>query len=317
MLWLGKQGIFKIFLKGSDSEAIMFLINSIFTVFMKKMGRFIVLVLAVTFSFVGFAQKPRDLNCKEIVIKTLHSIKEVKGLKYHLKITERGKKGFNYYESAVKFNRNPRLIYLYIKGIEVLWLQGKNDGKALVKPNSFPFFNLNLDPMGDLMRQDQHHTLNEMGYDYFASIIQNTVDRLDDRFDDVFQLAGQERVNNRPCYKIIIDNKDFKYIDYTIGEGESITSIARKFFIPEYLILEKNPKFKDYFDILKKGQVIKIPNWYCRSVVMYVDELYFLPISIKVNDDKGLFEEYNYYFLQVNPKFEEGEFTRNYKDYGF
>lgn len=281
------------------------------------MGRFIVLVLAVTFSLVGFAQKPRDLNCKEIVIKTLHSIKEVKGLKYHLKITERGKKGFNYYESAVKFNRNPRLIYLYIKGIEVLWLQGKNDGRALVKPNSFPFFNLNLDPMGDLMRQDQHHTLNEMGYDYFASIIQNTVDRLDDRFDDVFQLAGQERVNNRPCYKIIIDNKDFKYIDYTIGEGESITSIARKFFIPEYLILEKNPKFKDYFDILKKGQVIKIPNWYCRSVVMYVDELYFLPISIKVNDDKGLFEEYNYYFLQVNPKFEEGEFTRNYKDYGF
>lgn len=273
-------------------------------------------LLALTFFF-GFAQKSHELTCKEIVTKTLSSIKEVKGLKYHLKITERGKKGFNFYESAVKFNRNPRLIYLYIKGIEVLWLQGKNDGRALVKPNSFPFFNLNLDPMGDLMRQDQHHTLNEMGYDYFASIIQNTVDKLDEKFDDVFELAGQERVNNRPCYKIIIDNKDFRYVDYTIGEGESITSIARKFFIPEYLILEKNPKFKDYFDILKKGQVIRIPNWYCRSVVMYVDELYFLPISIKVNDDKGLFEEYNYYFLQVNPKFEEGEFTKTYPGYGF
>ncbi len=248
------------------------------------MGRLLLTLLILAFS-VGFAQKANDLDCKEIVLKTLHSIKEVKGLKYHLKITERGKKGFNFYESAVKFNRNPRLIYLYIKGIEVLWRQGKNDGKALVKPNSFPFFNLNLDPMGDLMRQDQHHTLNEMGYDYFASIIQNTVDKLGDKFNSVFELAGQERVNNRPCYKIIIDNKDFKYVDYTIGEGESITSIARKFFVPEYLILEKNPKFKDYFDILKKGQVIKIPNWYCRSVVMYVDELYFLPISIKVNDD--------------------------------
>jgi hypothetical protein len=42
-----------------------------------------------------------------------------------------------------------------------------------------------------------------------------------------------------------------------------------------------------------------------------------LPLSMKVNDDKGLFEEYNYYFLQVNPKFEEGEFTKTYKDYGF
>ncbi len=274
------------------------------------------LLFSILFTISGFSQKG-DLTCKDVLQKSLKSIKEVKGLKYHLKITERGKKGFNYYESAVKFSRNPRLIYLYIKGIEVLWVQGQNDGKALVKPNSFPFFNLNLDPMGNLMRQDQHHTLNEMGYDYFASVIQNTVDKLGDKFDDVFSMAGQERINNRPCYKIIIDNKDFKYIDYTIGEGESITSIARKFHIAEYMILEKNPKFKDYFDILKKGQVIKIPNWYARTVVMYIDELYFLPISMKVNDDKGLFEEYNYHFLQVNPKFEEGEFTRNYKDYGF
>ena len=276
----------------------------------------LVLFLLLLMPVIGISQK-NDLNCKEIVTKSLKSIKEVKGLKYHLKITERGKKGFNYYESAVKFSRNPRLIYLYIKGIEVLWVQGQNDGKALVKPNSFPFFNLNLDPMGNLMRQDQHHTLNEMGYDYFASIIQNTVDKLGDKFDNVFSVEGTERINNRPCYKIVIDNKDFRYVDYTIGEGESITSIARKFHIAEYMILEKNPKFKDYFDILRKGQVIKIPNWYCRTVVMYIDELYFLPISMKVSDDKGLFEEYNYHFLQVNPKFDEGEFTRGYKGYGF
>lgn len=282
-----------------------------------KINKFLLLiVLFFTQISSGISQKA-DLNCKEIVNRSLKSIKEVKGLKYHLKITERGKKGYNFYESAVKFNRNPRLIYLYIKGIEVLWLQGQNDGKALVKPNSLPYFNLNLDPMGNLMRQDQHHTLNEMGYDYFASIIQNTMDKLDEKFDNVFSFAGEERVNNRPCYKILIDNKDFKYVDYTIGENESITSIARKFYIAEYMILEKNPKFKDYFDILKKGEVIKIPNWYARTVTMYIDQLYFLPISMKVNDEKGLFEEYNYYFLQVNPKFEEGEFTKTYKDYGF
>lgn len=263
-----------------------------------------------------FSQQ-KSLTCEELVTKTLKSIRDVKGLKYHLKITERGKKGFNYYESAVKFNRNPRLIYLYIKGIEVLWLQGKNDGRALVKPNSFPFFNLNLDPMGNLMRQDQHHTLNEMGYDYFAGIIQHSMDKLGSRFDEYFDLVGEERVNNRPCYKVTINNKDFAYTDYTIGEGESITSIARKFYVAEYMILEKNPKFKDYFDILKAGEVIKIPTWYCKNVTMYIDQLYLLPISIKVSDDKGLFEEYNYFFLQVNPKFEENEFTRNYKDYKF
>jgi hypothetical protein len=276
----------------------------------------LLIVLSLLLNSLGFGQKV-NLNCKEIINKSLKSIKEVKGLKYHLKITERGKKGFNNYESAVKFNKNPRLIYLYIKGIEVLWLQGKNNGKALVKPNSFPFFNLNLDPMGNLMRQDQHHTLNEMGYDYFAGIIQHAVEQLDTKFDDYIQLGSEERINNRLCYKVTINNGDFTYRDYTIGEGESITSIARKFFIAEYMILEKNPKFNDYFDILKKGQVIKIPTWYCKTVTIFIDQFYFLPISIKVIDDKGLFEEYNYHFLQVNPKFEEGEFTRNYKEYKF
>jgi hypothetical protein len=256
-------------------------------------------------------------DCKEIMTKTIKAIKEVKALKYHLKITERGKKGFNYYESAVKFNRNPRLIYLYIKGIEVLWLQGKNNGKALVKPNSFPYINLNLDPMGNLMRQDQHHTLNEMGYDYFGSIIEYSMNKLGDRFGEYFSCAGEERVNNRPCYKVVIDNKDFGYVDYVVGDNESITSIARKNFVAEYMIVEKNPKFKDYFDILKKGEVIKIPNWYCKSVTIYIDQLYFLPISIKVSDDRGLFEEYNYHFLQVNPKFEDGEFTKDYREYKF
>ncbi len=279
----------------------------------KKISVFTALFILSTLCF---SQKT-TLTCKEIMSKSLKAIKDVKSLKYHLKITERGKKGFNYYESAVKFQKKPRHIYLYIKGIEVLWLEGKNKGKAYVKPNSFPFINLSLDPMGNLMRQDQHHTINEMGYDYFADIIDYSIIKIGNDFDNAFKLIGEERINNRPCYKISIDNKNFGYMDYTVGENESITSIARKHYVSEYMILEKNPKFKDYFDILKKGQVIKIPTWYCKSLFIYIDQFYFLPLSLKINDDKGLFEEYNYHFLQVNPVFEEGEFTKNYKDYKF
>lgn len=291
--------------------------NILFLRFMlKRINKFLTLALFLSMFQAGFSQG-KEPDCKEIITKCIKSIKEVKGLKYHLKITERGKKGFNYYESAVKFNRNPRLIYLYIKGIEVLWLQGKNNGKALVKPNSFPYVNLNLDPMGNLMRQDQHHTLNEMGYDYFGSIIEYCMIKMGDKFDDAFTYAGEERMNGRPCYKVTIDNKDFAYVDYTVGDNESITSIARKLYVSEYMIVEKNPRFKDYFDILKKGQVIKVPTWYCKNVVMYIDQLYNVPVSMKVSDDKGLYEEYNYFFLQVNPKFEEGEFTKEYKDYNF
>lgn len=283
---------------------------------MKRLARISILIFLTLSNFLVFSQKD-EMGCKDIMLKSLKSIDEIKSLKYHLKITERGKKGFNFYESAVKFQKKPRKIYLYIKGIEVLWVEGKNKGKALVKPNSFPYFNLNLDPLGDLMRQDQHHTLNEMGYDYFANIISYSIKKIGNDFDKVFSLHGEVKINNRMCYKIIIDNKDFSYVDYKIGPNESITSIARKLNVCEYMILEKNKKFKDYFDILTPGEVIKVPTWYCRKVEMYIDKFYFLPISIKIEDDKGLFEEYNYHFLQVNPKIDEAEFTKDYKDYNF
>lgn len=268
------------------------------------------------FSSAMFAQKDA-LTAKEVVFKMIKTIDELERLKYSLKIVERGKKGYNHYESSVKLNRNPRKIYLYIKGIELLWVSGWNNNKAYVKPNSFPYVNLSLDPLGYLMRQDQHHTLNEMGVDYFGGLIEYMALKNGNKFDNYFKLEGEERINNRPCYKIIIDNKDFAYETYTVGENESITSIARKLHISEYMILEVNPKFNDYFDILKKGQVIKVPNAYAKHVTLYIDQLYFLPISIKILDDKGLYEQYDYFFLQVNPKIDDAEFKKDFKDYKF
>ena len=263
-----------------------------------------------------YAQKA-SMTGKEIIFKMIKSIDDVERLKYSLKITERGKKGYNHYESSVKLNRKPRKIYLYIKGIELLWVNGWNGNKAYVKPNSFPFVNLSLDPLGFLMRQDQHHTINEMGFDYFGSVVEYIALKVGDKFDQYFKLEGEERYNNRPCYKVIIDNKDFGYENYTVGTNESITSIARKLHISEYMILEVNPKLNDYFDILKKGQLLKVPNAYAKHVTLYIDQLYFLPIGVKILDDKGLYEQYDYHYLQVNPKFEDAEFTKDYKDYKF
>jgi hypothetical protein len=267
-------------------------------------------------SLLGYSQKTEH-TAKELIFKMIKSIDAVERFKYSLKITERGKKGFNHYESSVKLCRSPRKLYVYIKGIELIWVNGWNGNKAYVKPNSFPYINLSLDPLGSLMRQDQHHTINEMGFDYFASIVEYMALKVGDKFDQYFKLEGEERYNNRPCYKITISNKDYGYENYTVGDRESITTIARKLHISEYKILEVNPKLNDYFDILKKGQVLKVPTAYAKDVVLYIDQLYNLPIGVKVSDDKGLFEQYDYFFLQVNPKIEEAEFTTGYKDYKF
>lgn len=256
-------------------------------------------------------------SCREILEKMIKSVEEVKGLKYDLKLVERIDKKYNFFGSSVKLNRKPRKLYLNAKGIEVLWVEGKLDGDALVNPNSFPYINLHLDPKGSLMRQDQHHTIHEAGFDYFSSIIEANVKKAGDKFDQYFFQDGEELINGRQCYKIIINNKDFGTSIYTVQKGENLISIARKLFVGEFKILSLNkPKVSDYKDV-KPGQVIKVPNAYAKYVLLYIDKQNFLPIGVRVFDDKGLYEQYDYSNLQLNPVFEETEFTKEYKEYDF
>ncbi|MFY8185786.1 MAG: LysM peptidoglycan-binding domain-containing protein [Bacteroidia bacterium] len=279
----------------------------------------IIIVFTCCIGLFSFSNKKRAkpaFSCKEVVLRMINAIADVKGLKYNLKITERTKGKFNYFSSSVKLNRNPRKLYLTTNGIEVLWTVGANKGDALVKPNSFPYMNLNLDPLGNLMRDGQHHTINEMGFDYFGNIVAYNVLKTGSNFDDYFKLEGEEILNGKPCYKFSINNPDFKFFDYTVLKGENLVSIARKLHVGEYMILENNKKVDGYKDV-KAGQVIKVPTAYAKFVVIYLDKQLFLPVGSRISDDKGLYEQYDYFNLQLNPTFEENEFTRKFKGYGF
>jgi hypothetical protein len=256
------------------------------------------------------------LSCKELMIKMINAINDVKTLKYNLKIVERTKGKFNHFQSSVKLKRVPRKLYLSTNGIEVLWVQGTNKGDALVKPNSFPYVNLNLDPMGSLMREGQHHTINEMGFDYFGKIIVSNILKASIEFDKYFKLEGEEILNGKSCYKITISNPDFKYVDYTVLKGETLVTIARKLHVAEQMILENNKKVDGYKDV-KPGQVIKVPTAYAKSVTLFIDKQNFLPVGTRIYDNEGLFEQYDYFNLQLDPVIEDEEFTKNYKGYGF
>jgi Protein of unknown function (DUF1571)/LysM domain len=250
------------------------------------------------------------------MLKLIKECTNVQGLKYTLKCSERtAPNTYNNFGSNVKLNRSPRKIYLYIKGIELLWLQGQNNGKALVKSNKL-FISLNLDPMGSLMRQDQHHTIHEIGFDYIADILDYNLKNTAEKFDEEFKLVGEERMNGRPCYKIEINNNDYKIISHVVSKGENVVSIARKQRVSEYAIKKMN-KGLDESDELKVGSIIKIPSHYAKKVVIHVDQLYYLPIAFKVYDNEGLFESYDYSSMIVNPKFEADEFSKSYKSYGF
>ncbi len=298
----------------------MAFVYSIVLLFLRKffliLKKYCVIVLIGLFSSGFHVYETAAPSCKDIMLRLVKECAEVQGLKYALKCSERtGPNQFNNFGSLVKLNRVPRKIYLNIKGTELLWIQGQNNGKALVKSSKL-FINLNLDPMGALMRQDQHHTIYEIGFDYISDILDYNIKNVGSKFDDEFKLIGEERMNGRPCYKIEVNSLEYSIRSHTVLKGESVISIARKFRISEYVIKKLNKGLEDT-EILKTGSTIKIPSHYAKKVILHIDQLYYLPVAFKVYDFEGLFESYDYSSMIVNPKFEVDEFSKQYKAYGF
>lgn len=255
-------------------------------------------------------------NSKEILNGVLESISNIKTMRYNLQCNERIKGKMQHTESQVKLQISPRKLYLSLKGPEVLWLEGANDGDALVNPGAFPYMNLNLDPYGSLMRKDQHHTIHEMGLHYLAEILKDGIRRAGDKFDKYFVILGEEKYDGRDCYKLSIAFPDYSWKSYMVKSGENITSVARKLHVSEYMILEKNSEVA-WFNDVKPGQIIQVPDAYAKLTILLIDKTLLLPVNNRVFDDKGLFETYEYYNLQINPPISSEEFTKDYKDYNF
>ena len=268
--------------------------------------------------FSSFSPRPNTsaYNTREVLKKILEATANIKTLRYDLVRNERIKGRMTYTESQVKLQVSPRNIYISMHGPEVLWIQGANNGEALVNPGTFPYFNLNLDPMGSLMRKNQHHTINEIGIQYLADILKDGMRRAGDNIDKYFAIVGEEIRDGRPCYKLSITFPDFAWGEYTVEKGENITTIARKLHLSEYMILENNPKFSWYNDV-KANQIIKVPNAFAKLILMSIDKEWFFPVSTNVFDDKGLFETYDYKNLKINSIISPEEFTKEYKGYHF
>ncbi len=193
-------------------------------------------------------------TCKEILQNTISTAEKIQSLKFHLKCNERIKGKLVATESQVKMNASPRKIYVYLKGPELLWVEGENKGNALVNPDGFPYMNLNLDPMGNLMRENQHHTIHEIGFTYFANIIKNYMTVAGDKFDDYFKGGGTITWNGRVCYIVNAEYPYFRYEEYTVQRGEDLVSISKKLKVSDYMLLEINgPKVKNYNDVKAYG----------------------------------------------------------------
>lgn len=268
----------------------------------------------------SFGQSTDSLTGYGIAKRMFAASSQIEALTYTITKQERIEGKLTRQVSFTKMQKNPYKVYLRQSypndGMEVLYVEHENNNKALINPNGFPWLNLKLNPLDGIMRNDQHHTIFQSGFDHVVSILEFLCDKYQNEIDDMVIYEGLVNQQGRPGYSISFSNPHFEIIDYTMKEEETMEDVAVKFKLSAYMILECNPKLKDYEDVAV-GQVIKIPNDYSPKLNLVIDAEAFIPLKMEVIDHKGLYEQYEYSGVVMNPVFTNQEFNSENESYGF
>ncbi|PBQ31451.1 hypothetical protein CNR22_06635 [Sphingobacteriaceae bacterium] len=269
-------------------------------------------------SFILAFKSANDIKPARILHQMYDSIKTIKTLKEKVKAMERVESKFVTASSEIKVQTHPRKVYFNNrdKKVEVLFDGEISAHKALVKVHTFPYLTLTLDPSGNIMRKNQHYSLNELGFEFIGKSIALTISKDKEGGLANFSYLGKVMKNGYNCYLLEYENKNYAYTNYTVGEKETASIISLKLCVNDYLLRYKNDLLND-FGFLKKGTVLKVPTLYCKKAILYIDDRLMLPVALSLYDDIGLFENYEYTNIEINKGFKPDEFSKDFKDYGF
>lgn len=254
------------------------------------------------------------ITTEQLTTRLSAAIENLKTLRCTVKAQERIGDHVNQARSAMKVTSRPLRVYIKNqKGVEVLWVTGQNGGDAWVYPASFPYITLSLNPNGKLMRVNQHHSALQAGFGTIADLLRTNGQRQSSVFSRSFRYAGDTTIQGRPSYILRSDFPQFRYVNYTAGANETAASVAERFGCGEFRIVERNDL--SIGAKIPAGKVLQVPNSYGRRTIICIDPSTYLPTLVQVNDDKGLFERFEFSDVIPNQALPPEEFTRGYKGY--
>ena len=164
------------------------------------------------------------------------------------------------------------------------------------------------------MLENRHHSIFDAGFLYTALTLEHLMNKYSQ--NKTITLNGIETIQGAVCYYITLTNPNYRMINYTTQQNETPQSIAKKFNLNFYSILENNTDL-DVIDEIEPGTKLIIPSDYASKMELYVHKEKFYPVCLRVYDNKGLYEEYSFFDVTINPKFTETDFSKDNPDYGF
>lgn len=282
---------------------------------------FVLLALCLCISFTpGYLSgENTELKTEDIFSNMFSAIKNVKTIRANMTSVERISDQTIFTNYSIKLNASPFKAYSkdLSKGVEVLYIDGQNNNQATVNPNGFPYVKLHLDPLGKIMRKDQHQTINRLGFSYISNILYHSLSKYPDAYTKYIKREADTVWDGSSCYKIEINFSGYSNTQYKVKEkGETVSKLATKYYLSEYQVLTLN-NISWYDDELDIGQQILLPSAYAKTTILLIRRDNYLPVVIRIYDNKGFFEEYYYKHLQLNSTIADAEFKEDYSEYHF
>ena len=245
-----------------------------------------------------FAAHASGQATAEIINKMFKAIEETKEFSFVLTNTERLKNKTLTGNQYVIIDKNTESVYIRFispnKGGQVTFQKGKNSDRITYRAPGTGL-SMSLDPLGDLVRKNNHHTIYEIGYNYFYELVKYSFKTSPSSFGSVEKI----KYNGEEVYKIVAKNPDYAIVDYTVTNEKNVVEISKKLMVDDFKLLELNPQVKNFSDKLRPGQIIKVPTHYAKEMTLYINPSNFLPCYIEVQDEKGLYEKYEYRDMKV------------------
>lgn len=287
-------------------------------------SKFIVFLFASLLGFLPKVEAQNNIilttNPIKVLEQVIDSVYSVKAVRFEMLSKERieGELIPSHAVGVIQFE--PRKIFLRGFGEdgellnEVLYIQGENNNNALISPNGFPFINISLDPEGATMRKNRHFTIFEAGGRYLVDMMKLGLEQYKSRAN-IGERFSISKIDSE-SFKLTITNKDFTTTRYQVLEGETIRTIARKIGVAEYQIVELNEEVSD-FDDIEEGQELIVTNLYAQRVELIIRASDYIPMEVRIFDDKGLFAEYVYTYFDTNPSLNSNTFNSDNPAYTF
>lgn len=266
-------------------------------------------------------QHPIDtMSCETALYKMFDALESLKTAKFKLISTERIDGEMQVSTALGTIQYSPRKLFFRSfdeqneLSYEILYIEGENNGNATISPNGFPYFNINLDPLGSTIRNNRHLCILDAGGVYLVDMIRigmekySQIGNLNERLE-IASLSDTETL-------VTITNKDYAFTKYIIQKDETIRDICYKLGVPEYKILELNESVSNMGDI-HEGEEIIVPTVYATKFELIIRKDDFIPTIVKIYDDKGLFATYEYVYFEKNPSISAQIFSKDNPAYTF